>query len=80
MKNTELEAAQTDHLGKATSTISIKDNAPSVKTAGKEVAEFLCNPVNCYTAWTVKKILPFIYPLLLILAQKLILLFSPQKL
>lgn len=50
MKNTELEAAQTDHLGKATSTISIKDNAPSVKTAGKEVAEFLCNPVNCYTA------------------------------
>ena len=50
MKTTELEAAQTDHLGKATCTIPIKDDAPSVKTAGKEVAEFLRNPVNCYTA------------------------------
>lgn len=55
IKNTEMGPAQRGHLGKAMSTISIKEDAPCMKTLWKEVAEFLDYLVNCYTTWIVKK-------------------------
>lgn len=70
IKNPEMGPSQRGHIGKAMSTISNKEDAPCMTTLGKEVAEFLDYPVNCYTTWIVKTILPFIQSLLFILSSK----------